>query len=108
MSGWERLSPRCCLTSARLGSAFTSANSSTAAAYGAAGSLVVLILWLYYSTVILLYGAEWAQVRARLRGSKLEPAAHANRLVVEARDANDPVAEGKIRGKSAKQRMSGD
>jgi len=82
-------------------------HSSTAAAYGAAGSLVVLILWLYYSTVILFYGAEWAQVRARLRGSKLEPAAHANRLVVEARDAYDPVAASKIRGKSAKQRMSG-
>jgi membrane protein len=82
-------------------------NSSTAAAYGATGSLIVLILWLYYSTVILFYGAEWAQVRARLRGSKLEPAAHANRLVVEARDADDPDAAAKIRGQSAKQRMSG-
>lgn len=80
-------------------------NSTTAAAYGAAGSFMVLILWLYYSTVILFYGAEWAQVRARLMGSRLEPARHANRLVVEARDAKDPEAESKVAGKSAKQRM---
>jgi len=81
-------------------------NSSTAAEYGAAGSFMVLILWLYYSTVILFYGAEWAQVRARLLGSRLEPAEHANRLVVEARDADDPEAESKLVNKSAKDRMA--
>ena len=79
-------------------------NSSTATQYGAAGSFVVLILWLYYSTVILFYGAEWAQVRARLMGSRFEPASHANRLVVEARDADDPEAEAKIADRSAKDR----
>ncbi|MGI8820472.1 MAG: hypothetical protein ACR2ID_06365 [Chthoniobacterales bacterium] len=81
-------------------------NSSTAAAYGAAGSFMVLILWLYYSTVTLFYGAEWAQVRARLRGSELQPAEHANRLVVEARDADDPKAKASA-GQPAKDRMSG-
>ena len=81
-------------------------NSSTAAAYGAAGSFVVLILWLYYSTLILFYGAEWAQARARVFGHRFEPAPHANRLVIEARDANDPEAEAKVAGKSAKERMA--
>jgi membrane protein len=80
-------------------------NSSTATQYGAAGSFMVLILWLYYSTVILFYGAEWAQVRARVMGSRFEPAEHANRLVVEARDANDPEAESKIANQSAKDRI---
>ena len=79
-------------------------NSSTAAQYGAAGSFMVLILWLYYSTLILFYGAEWAQVRARVMGSRFEPAPHANRLVVEARDADDPEAESKIAERSAKER----
>jgi membrane protein len=65
---------------------------------------MVLILWLYYSTVILFYGAEWAQVRARLLGSKLEPTEYANRLVVEARDADDPEATAKAT-QSAKDRM---
>lgn len=82
-------------------------NGETAAAYGAAGSFMVLILWLYYSTVILFYGAEWAQVRAKSLGSRFEPAEHANRLVVEARDADDPEAEAKIVEKSGKERISG-
>ncbi len=82
-------------------------NSGTAAAYGAAGSFMVLILWLYYSTVILFFGAEWAQVRAKTLGNRFEPAEHANRLVVEARDANDREAESKIADKGAKERMSG-
>ena len=80
-------------------------NSSTATQYGAAGSFMVLILWLYYSTIILFYGAEWAQVRARMMGSRFEPAEHANRLVVEARDADDPEAEAKIADQSAKDRI---
>jgi membrane protein len=79
-------------------------NSSTAAQYGAAGSFMVLILWLYYSTVILFYGAEWAQVRARILGSKLEPTPYANRLVVEARDADDPEAAAKAT-QSGKERL---
>lgn len=82
-------------------------HSSTAASYGAAGSFMVLILWLYYSTVILFYGAEWAQSRALTLGSRLELAEHANRLVVEARDANDPEAESKVVDKSAKERAEG-
>ncbi len=82
-------------------------HSATATSYGAAGSFMVLILWLYYSTLILFYGAEWAQVRARVLGNRFEPAAYANRLVVEARDANDPKAESKVADKSAKERMAG-
>lgn len=82
-------------------------HSDTAAAYGAAGSFMVLILWLYYSTAILFYGAEWAQVRARLLGSDFQPAAHANRLIVEAKDANDPKAKAKIANEPKSERMSG-
>ncbi len=82
-------------------------NSNTAAAYGAAGSFMVLILWLYYSTVILFYGAEWAQVRAKTLGNRLEPAEHANRLIVEARDANDAEARSKIANEPKSERMSG-
>lgn len=80
-------------------------HSSTASSYGAAGSFVVLILWLYYSAAILFYGAEWSQVRAKTLGSRLEPAPYANRLVVEARDANDPEAESKVADQSAKDRL---
>ncbi|HXW01096.1 MAG TPA: YihY/virulence factor BrkB family protein [Anaerolineae bacterium] len=44
-------------------------NSSAGSAYGAAGSLVVLLLWVYYSAQILLFGAEFTQVYAKRYGS---------------------------------------
>jgi membrane protein len=37
--------------------------------YGAAGSLVVILVWVYYSTQILLFGAEFTHVYAKARGS---------------------------------------
>lgn len=42
---------------------------SVGSAYGAAGSLVVLLLWIYWSTSILFFGAEFTQVYARTHGS---------------------------------------
>jgi membrane protein len=45
--------------------------------YGAAGSLVVLVVWVYYSAQILFLGAEFTQVQARHRGRLLKPTAKA-------------------------------
>jgi len=45
-------------------------NSTIASSYGAAGSFVVLLLWIYYSAQILLLGAEFTQVYAKRRGSR--------------------------------------
>lgn len=42
-------------------------HSSTASAYGAAGSLVVLLVWLYYSAQIFLFGAEFTKVYSHHR-----------------------------------------
>lgn len=52
-------------------------NSSVASAYGAAGSFVVLLLWIYYSAQILLFGAEFTQVYANRFGSDIRPDDHA-------------------------------
>ena len=52
-------------------------NSSVASAYGAAGSFVVLLLWIYYSAQILLFGAEFTQVYANRFGSDIRPDSHA-------------------------------
>jgi membrane protein len=52
-------------------------NSTTASSYGAAGSLVVLLLWVYYSAQIFLLGAEFTQVYANQFGSRVRPAANA-------------------------------
>lgn len=51
--------------------------SGTASAYGAAGSLIVLLLWIYYSAQIFFYGAEFTQVFANRYGSKVVPAGNA-------------------------------
>lgn len=47
---------------------------STASAYGAAGSVVLLLLWVYYASCILLFGAEFTQEYAHSRGRILVPA----------------------------------
>jgi membrane protein len=45
-------------------------------AYGAASSLITLLLWIYYSAQILLFGAEFTQVYANTYGSLVEPKKH--------------------------------
>jgi membrane protein len=48
--------------------------------YGAAGSLITLLLWVYYSSQILLFGAEFTQVYAARAGRELEPSEYAVRV----------------------------
>jgi membrane protein len=49
---------------------------SLGSAYGAAGSLIVLLAWIYYSAQIILLGAEFTQVYTRMYGSKIRPSKH--------------------------------
>ncbi|NNL66751.1 MAG: YihY/virulence factor BrkB family protein, partial [Myxococcales bacterium] len=44
--------------------------ATSTSVYGAAGSLVVVLLWVYYSSQILFFGAEFTQVWSRTRGSQ--------------------------------------
>jgi membrane protein len=48
-------------------------NSAVASSFGAAGSLVLLLVWIYYSAQILFFGAEFTQVYANNYGSKILP-----------------------------------
>lgn len=59
--------------------------SSTASTYGAAGSLVVFLLWMYYSAAIFFFGAEFTQVYARRFGTRIVPEAGAVPVTEEAR-----------------------
>jgi membrane protein len=47
--------------------------SGVASGYGAAGSLVVLLVWIYYSAQIVLFGAEVTQANARMKGRRIAP-----------------------------------
>jgi membrane protein len=52
-------------------------HAGIASSYGAAGSLVVFLVWVYYSSLIILFGAQITHTIARVRGVALEPAPHA-------------------------------
>jgi membrane protein len=57
--------------------------SGVTSTFGAAGSLVVVLLWIYYSAQILLFGAEFTQMYARGYGLYIRPADHAIALTRE-------------------------
>lgn len=48
-------------------------------AYGAAGTIILMLIWIYYSCLILFFGAEFTQVYARRYGQHIEPSEHAVR-----------------------------
>jgi membrane protein len=56
---------------------FYISKSHIGSTYGTAGSLVVLLLWVYYSSVILYFGAEFTQAFAVASGTDIEPAEYA-------------------------------
>src|SRR5207247_9183893 len=60
--------------------------SDLAAGYGAAGPLVVVLVWVYVSALVVLLGAEFTQVHARLRGPRR--AARSRRMAAKA--SHDP------------------
>lgn len=49
--------------------------------YGAAGSLIVILVWVYYAAAILYFGAEFTQVYTEHHGNKIEPASYAVHIV---------------------------
>ena len=60
-------------------------NSSVGSTYGAAGSFVVLLLWVNFSAQIVLFGAEFTQVYANKYGSQIVPTKNAVPMTEEAR-----------------------
>jgi len=56
-------------------------SGTAGSAYGAASSLITLLLWVYYSSQILLFGAEFTQVYAERAGRGAKPDEHAVRVV---------------------------
>jgi membrane protein len=51
--------------------------SDVGLAYGAAGSLIVVLVWVYYASQIFLFGAEFTAVYAASHGSRLNPSENA-------------------------------
>jgi membrane protein len=72
--------------------------------YGAAGSLIVILVWIYYTAAILYIGAEFTQVYAEAIGSHIEPAEYAVHVqqtevehVVKQLPAQNPDIKGNLK-----------
>ncbi|HAJ26927.1 MAG TPA: ribonuclease BN [Syntrophus sp. (in: bacteria)] len=50
-------------------------------AYGAAGSIIVILVWVYYTSAILYFGAEFTQVYSERYGGKIKPASYAVHII---------------------------
>lgn len=63
-------------------------NTAFNSTYGAAGSLIIFLVWFYYSAQILFFGAELTQVYARLHGSRIVPNRYAVSLESHEQEAS--------------------
>jgi membrane protein len=78
----------------KFGISFYIAKSDVGSTYGAAGSLVILLLWAYYSAVILYFGAEFTKHYAMEYGTAIKPAEYAvTTKQVETETGNSSVQE---------------
>jgi len=74
--------------------------------YGAAGSILVILAWTYYTSAILYIGAEFTQVYAEAIGCKIEPADYAvfvQQTEIEKVVVNLPTQHPEIKGKLSKE-----
>ena len=55
-------------------------NSNIASMYGTAGSIVVVLIWVFYSSQILLLGGEFTQAYARMQGRDIVPSTFARKI----------------------------
>lgn len=80
--------------------AFYIAQSNPGSAFGAAGSAIVLLLWVNYSSLIIFFGAEFTQEFADAFGQKVQPKAHAVRIEtreVPEGESNEEISTGRPR-----------
>jgi len=67
-------------------------SSTVATAYGAAGSVIIILVWVYYSAIILYYGAEFTKVYSKLYGQKIIPNDYAVEIKKEVFEIEDATS----------------
>jgi len=68
-------------------------SSSVGSTFGAAGSVVILMIWVYYSSQILFLGAEFTYVYAQWYGTDIQPSSNAVQVVKQEVEKENAVAE---------------
>lgn len=71
-------------------------SSNIATVYGAAGSIMIIMVWVYYSSIILYLGAEFTKVYAKLYGGKIFPNEYAVWIKTEEVQVANPALKNKV------------
>jgi membrane protein len=92
--------------------AFYIASGTVGTAFGAASALVIILVWIYYSSQILFLGAEFTQVYTNKYGSRVRPAANAEFITEEQRAQEgmpdkDGEGKGEHKGEDGEQKQKG-
>jgi membrane protein len=70
--------------------------SNLATVYGAAGSVIIILVWVYYSAVILYLGAEFTKVYAKMHGGKIYPNEYAVWIKTEEIQVSNAALKNKV------------
>lgn len=70
--------------------------SNITSVYGAAGSIMIIMVWVYYSAVILYLGAEFTKVYAKFYGGKIFPNEYAVWIKTEEVQVANPALKNKV------------
>jgi membrane protein len=74
----------------KFGITFYINNSNLYNAYSSAGSMVILMLWIYYSATILYFGAEFSKAYALKFGTEIKPKDYAVTIEAEKLETHEP------------------
>ncbi len=83
-------------TLGKLGIGYYLGSSNIANVYGAAGSIMIIMVWVYYSSIILYLGAEFTKVYAKVHGGKIYPNEYAVWIKTEETQVSNPVLKNKV------------
>ena len=82
-------------TIGKLGINFYIQKSNLTSLYGAAGSIIILMVWVYYSSIILYLGAEFTKVYTNLYGKIISPNDYADWVKIEKKTVPSPELKNK-------------
>lgn len=71
-------------------------NSTIGSVYGAAGSVVIILVWVYYSSIILYFGAEFTKVYAKTYGGKILPNEYSVEIKKEIFEIEKPLKKNNL------------
>ena len=82
-------------TLGKMGIGYYIGKSKMSSLYGAAGSIIIFMVWVYYSSIILYLGAEFTKVHAKLYGENIVPNEYAEWVGIEEKTVSKPQLKNK-------------